>query len=362
MTQNLRVLRVIGHLGSGGTERQCVEVLDALSARETELGCTVDLVTFWARHHLHRPSPRTRWHQIDQPLSARGAATTAFRLARLLRREDYDCVHALLWPAATVVLPTLPRRTALLTSIHSSKIRDRPGKAALLRAIGVRTDLLVFNSAPGAQRLRSSFGVLAAQTRVQPNGKQLAPAPGPGEARSGIVCIARDVPSKRQRLLLDAWRRMREAGAPELPLTFVGRGTDSGPLGEAIERAGARGVGEVADVSPYLRRAAIAALPTDHEGMPNAVLEAWNHGAAVLASSVSGVRELVRPGVDGRLVPNQLDAWVRALSQLATDTDARASLARAGRERLEAEFSLDRVARAWVDLYHEATRVRGHGV
>src|SRR5690606_4853902 len=115
----------------------------------------LELATFWARPHLHAAPRSIPWHRLEQERSpvreARGslvgaaetattAARTAFELARLLRRGRYDVVHAMLWPAAALVLPLLPRRTALLTSIHSSEIRTRTGKAAVLRAIGRRSD------------------------------------------------------------------------------------------------------------------------------------------------------------------------------------------------------------------------------
>ncbi len=336
MTRPIRVLRVISHLGSGGTERQCVEVLHEMWAHRAELGLEIELATYWNRGHLHTPPPGMPWHRVDAPGSPYGALRATAALATLLRRNAYDCVHALLWPSAALVAPMLPRRTSLLTSIHSSEIRARAGKAAALRVIGARTDLLVFNSRAGAQRLRERFGVLNARTRVQPNGKRLLPPPT-FDGRSGIVCVARDVPSKRQDLLLAAWVRLPQASRP--PLTFIGRGTDRGPLGDAIHRAGARGLGEVEDPTPFTRTAAVAALPTDHEGMPNAILEAWNAGAAVLASRVPGVIELVHEGRDARCVANDVAAWVEALDELLRDAARRRALATAGRERLETEFS-----------------------
>lgn len=351
----LRILRLISHLGSGGTERQCAELLGPLLEQGPALGVEVELCTYWNKPHLHAVPAELRWHRIDREASVVGLAKAEAQLAWCLRRGRFDVVHALLWPAAALALPVLPRKTALLTSIHSSEIRMRPGKGAALRAIGLRSDLLVFNSAPGASRLRRRFGVLPSKVRVRGNGKRTLPPPD-YEGREGIVCVARMVDSKRQALLLEAWAQLAPDTRP--PLTFIGRDTDTGEFAARARELGARTLGEVEDPSVHLCRAAIACLPTDHEGMPNAVLEAWNAGASVLASDVVGVRELVRADEDARLVDNEIEAWREALAALIADTEARERLARAGRARLEADFELDAVARDWVSLYHEAHRNR----
>ncbi|HLA73877.1 MAG TPA: glycosyltransferase family 4 protein [Steroidobacteraceae bacterium] len=62
-------------------------------------------------------------------------------------------------------------------------------------------------------------------------------------------------------------------------------------------------VGEVRDVESWLARAGLVVQPSRYEGFPNAVLEAMGFGAAVVSTDcLAGPSDLIRDGVNGRLV------------------------------------------------------------
>ena len=76
----------------------------------------------------------------------------------------------------------------------------------------------------------------------------------------------------------------------------------------------------------------------------------------VVAGDLPPIRELVENGVTGRLVPEgDVDALARTLAELASDPDARARLARRGRLRVEAEFSMNANAARLAQALREAT-------
>ena len=92
------------------------------------------------------------------------------------------------------------------------------------------------------------------------------------------------------------------------------------------------------------------------EGLPNVVLEAMACGVPVVATDVGGTREAVRDGIDGVVVPpRDPDAAAAALAALWRDTGLRKRLGRAGRARVEAEFTLERQTQQWVDVYERVT-------
>ena len=79
----------------------------------------------------------------------------------------------------------------------------------------------------------------------------------------------------------------------------------SGPCEAELRRvapSGVRFLGDVADVTPYLRAADVFALPSSTEGLSNALLEAMAAGLAVVATAVGGAVDLIEDGRSGRLV------------------------------------------------------------
>lgn len=104
------------------------------------------------------------------------------------------------------------------------------------------------------------------------------------------------------------------------------------------------------DVPGLLRSADLLVHPALWEGMPNAVLEAMAAGLPVVATAVEGAEELVVPGQTGWLVPpSNPGRLVQAISEAMDDPEASKAMGRAGRERVETEYSLNRV----VSLYDE---------
>jgi glycosyltransferase involved in cell wall biosynthesis len=90
-----------------------------------------------------------------------------------------------------------------------------------------------------------------------------------------------------------------------------------------------------------------------HEGLPLVVLEAMWAGAPVVASDSGGIREIVRDGETGLLVPaNDAAALARALERLRGDPGLRARLAAAGREAAST-----RTWEALVPAFEEALRL-----
>jgi UDP-glucose:(heptosyl)LPS alpha-1,3-glucosyltransferase len=73
-------------------------------------------------------------------------------------------------------------------------------------------------------------------------------------------------------------------------------------------------------------------LPTSYETFSLVTFEAAASGLPILATPVSGVRELIEDGVNGFLISREPDLIARRLSQLAADAQLRERLGRKARE------------------------------
>lgn len=149
---------------------------------------------------------------------------------------------------------------------------------------------------------------------------------------------------KGVRELASAWHRVA-AAVPNAHLVLAGKGS----LEEEMRRslAGAPRViwlGYRSDMPPVLKSFDLLVLPSHVEGAPNVVLEAMSAGAAVLATRVSGTPELIRDGIEGRLIgPHDADNLAAAMIELLSDRGMRVRFSSASLERVKSEFTIERM-------------------
>jgi len=106
--------------------------------------------------------------------------------------------------------------------------------------------------------------------------------------------------------------------------------------------------GRVDDPLPYYQSGAIFALPSRHEGMPNALLEAMNYEMPAIVSDASpGPLELVEHKQTGLVVPvDNVESLAQAIEQLANDKGLSRRLGKAARDRVH-EHDLPNALAIW---------------
>ena len=88
--------------------------------------------------------------------------------------------------------------------------------------------------------------------------------------------------------------------------------------------------GRVGNVQDWYERTDLFLLPSRYEGFPNVLLEAMASGCCCVSSDCpQGPAELIRDGVNGRLLPNDANpqTWADVVSALLVDSDVRRRLA-----------------------------------
>lgn len=146
-----------------------------------------------------------------------------------------------------------------------------------------------------------------------------------------------------------------------LRLMLVGDGPLRGEAEEMLRNAGladrASLTGSRSDVDNLLREIDIFVLPSLNEGISNTILEAMASGLPVIATNVGGNGELVVEGETGCLVAASDPAGLAEALQVYVDDPARMYRhGQAGRQRVEALFSLDGMVRAYTQVYSTLLR------
>lgn len=210
---------------------------------------------------------------------------------------------------------------------------------------------------PSAEALISGFweGPLA----IIPNGITLAPfaAARPMPASVPVIAfVGRHEERKGLGVLLEAFARLRTPAE----LWVVGTGPQSDEL-RARKVPRVRWLGAVDDATRnnVLATATVFAAPAlGGESFGIVLVEAMAAGAAVVASDISGYREVVEEGASGLLAaPGDVAAWAAALEHLLTDGAARNRLTAKGAIRADS-FEMERVTDRYVACYEEALRSR----
>ena len=348
----------------------------ALARAARDAGYRVTVATRLARHAealaaegfelVHVPFDRSL-RRPDRDLAAyRG-------VRRLLHERRHDVVHAvslkpiLLGLAASPV----PQRviasfTGLGYTFSSRDLRAQPIRAlvsALLRyqLRGGRAWMTVQNEDDRALLAAAGIGVPERTVMIPGSGVSLAEfaaTPQPAAAEPLVVLPARVLVDKGVREFVGAARLLRERGLAARFALVGAHDTHNPGAVPARELAAWRDEGLVEiwghreDMPTVLAGADVVCLPSYHEGLPKALLEAAACGRALVATEVPGCRAICRDGETGLLVPpGDVPALADAIENLLADAGLRAMLGAAGRALVESHFAAERINAQTLALY-----------
>jgi glycosyltransferase involved in cell wall biosynthesis len=272
-------------------------------------------------------------------------------------RENFDGARAARAAGVPVVL-----QTQHLPWLLSSPRKREPFFA------GIEDVDRILTVSQGQRQTYERIGVPGDRMSTVANGvRPRGAGPGRAEARRRlglsaehriVLSVGRLIVMKGQRHLIEAVPQL-VAGFPDLRVVLIG----DGHLREQLAaQAGALGVsgavlfaGHRADARELLDAADVFVLPSRHEGMPLAAMEAMDAGLPVVGTRVIGTAEVVVDGVTGSLVaPGDCDQLGLALDALLADPALRARFGEAGRRRYLDLFTSERMAEDTARVYLEA--------
>jgi glycosyltransferase involved in cell wall biosynthesis/peptidoglycan/xylan/chitin deacetylase (PgdA/CDA1 family) len=355
MSTQIPVAIFVDRYAPGGTQRQMIELLARLDRRRFRIhpvcfhtaGVWFDRVA-----RLGEPVAVFPIHGFRRPATGRELRAFAQwcrekKIAVLHTCELYSNIFGLPGGALASVPARIGSRRGFV---------ETPGLQVLQRASYAAAHRIVANSQAAAQRLRRE-GVANDKIVLIPNGidptvfatRQYSPRP----RRIAMVACLRE--EKRIDVLISAAPQIL-ARFPDASFLIVGDGTCRESLVALTKRLGVENrfsfLGHRDDVPAVLTQADVFVLPSRSEAFPNSVIEAMASGLPVVASNVGGIPELVAEGQTGHLVPpGNPGALAGALNGLLDDPERCAEFGRAGRIKIEQNYSFDRMVEQIETLY-----------
>lgn len=172
-----------------------------------------------------------------------------------------------------------------------------------------------------------------------------------------VLAIGRLIAQKDHATLLEAFAHVQRE-LPAARLAILGWGPledETRRRAEQLENADAVTIPGRLEPGDWLARADVFVHTSRWEGFGIVLLEAMLSNLAVVATSVSAIPEIVVDGETGYLAPaGDADTIGRRLLELLRDPARAAELGRAGRERAQSEFSVERMTERTIAVYDEA--------
>lgn len=163
-----------------------------------------------------------------------------------------------------------------------------------------------------------------------------------------IVNVGRFSAEKGQQSIVEANALLLEKYPPgQVIWLLCGDGPTLAPIRDYADQRGMtniRFLGRTDRVQDYLCAADIFVMPSDFEGMPNAMMEAMAYGLPCVSTNRSGALDIARDGIEALYYePRDATQLARHLATLLDDPDGARAMGQRGRERMQL-FTVQRFA------------------
>lgn len=318
------------HIASGDTwagAERVISILLEAQQRESDLECEAVLLNDGRLAEKLRGSG-VPVHIIPE----QGRSFVSLVRALRAHLRGTDVVHAHRYKeiiASALALAPYGRR--LVVTVHGLQPAAQLSRAEAVQVWGalwlarIASARIACVSAELGERLARVLG--AANVHVVPN-----PAPRPSEgafafdlrerlgwmsARPVVGFVGRLEHVKGPDLLLE----IADEVEADVGFVFIGEGSMEAELRSAVRGRGLDDrvgfVGPVPDAMPLIRQLSVLALPSRHEGLPMALLEAAVLGRPVVAFDVGGVRQVLDGGPAATVVqPGDISGFSRELERM----------------------------------------------
>lgn len=365
--RRLRVM-MLGLRGLPGVQGGVERHVEELAQRLISCGCEVEILA--RKPYVARKQPH-RWHGlIVTPLPAprsrslEAMAHTFLGVVHAARRKPHILhVHAV---GPSLLVPLARALGLRVVVTHHGFDYERAKWGLLARnalRLGEWAGMRFAN-----RRIAVSQGIASAMSRrygvrveAVPNGvAPMPPAEGTASLdrfgltpRRYVVTVSRLVPEKRHFDLIEAFS---QGAPPGWKLALVGGADHADTYSRMVLAAADATPGVVATgfqsgvpLRELMSHAGLFVLPSSHEGLPIALLEALAQGLPALASDIPANREVGLPE-DCYVPVGDIEALAAAIGRACASEPSDAERM-AVRARIAREFDWDRIAQVTRELY-----------
>ena len=376
LSPGFTILQVTPALDAGGVEQTTLDMASAIVAAGGRA------LVASAGGRLEDDLARRGGRLIRLPLDRKAPATllvNAGRLARIIRQERVDLVHVRSRAPAFSALQAAKRTGVPVVGTYHGVYNAKSAIKRWYNGVMTRGALTIANSGFTRDHVLSAHRIDPAKVITIPRGVDLTrfdPAAvalerveairaawgvGPDERRPVLLLAGRLTRWKGQALVIDALARLKGEGREAI---LVLAGDDQGRTAYTIElraKAAAAGlteavrfVGHVTDMpAAYLACDIALSASLDPEAFGRTAVEPQAMGRPILAADHGATSETVLDGQTGWLVtPGDVGAWARAIGEaIDAGPELRAQMGQAGRLRVEALYSMDRMTERTLEVY-----------
>ena len=359
----MKILHFTDSLRSGGKERQLIELLKGLSSgKDKDIVCELAVMSRDV-HYTALNSLNVKVHYLIR--NKKKDARSFLKLFKLCKEVKPDIIHT--WNSMTSVY-AMPIATIFGISLVNGMIRDAPSKLGLFGKEWIRSkltfpfsDVIVSNSYAGL----NSYKVTSRKGACIHNGfdshriknlrdKETVRRKFSISTEKVVGMVASFSNNKDYETFISA-AQMALKKRDDVTFLAIGDGEKLEKCKKLVRprfQSKVKFLGKQQDVESIVNIFDIGVLATYSEGISNSIIEYMALGKPVVATKCEGTKELVPNGKTGFLVkPHDVEDMCKRIGQLLEDNKLTSKMGKAGRERIEKHFNLEKMTNAFIELY-----------
>lgn len=345
--KNRKITYIAGSMGSGGAER----VISILANSYAKDGWEVDIIMllnnicYYSLHENVKLIPMcntTKARVLFFPVWIRS-------LRNYFIQNDPDIIVSFI---ARINLITIIASLGLNKRIIISE-RSNPKKDG--RSIIIKFMTMVLYPLADKIIFQTRAAQLNFSSRIQKK-SQIIPNPIVVESiakeniDSIIVSVGRLRPEKNHRMLIEAFHKIKK-DFPNYKLFIYGEGPLRIILNSQIKKLELEDSvflpGNVTNIHERISNSEIFVLPSNHEGLSNALLEAMLMGLPCISTNYEGVSEIIEDGQNGIITPiDDVDSMYKSIRALIEDKKKARYLGKEANKSVQ-KMSIDYILPIW---------------